>query len=554
MSTPPDRNKPDDKLPAALQIGLPGDAEDRSPAPSEFFTAWLSPVLESDTAMLRHRLRVVALVAGMILAVRFLYSEVGPAFDGLGALWGGCALFAFATAGLLFSRRPLSNTHLRVIEFVFFGLLTLGLLVAQYRMAAALVAQGDGVGAVGVLKNGVLAIVVLLVVYGLMIPQDLKTAAQFALTMAVGPLAVLTLLYLQHTDSADLFGKSSTLELALSNATFLVLGAGIAILGALLSNRRGAAATQSIPEYQLGEKIGSGTLGELYVAQHPLLKRPCALKLIDSALVADANTQASIEQQLEIATALSHPNTIQVFDHGQNEDGTFFYAMEYLPGSSVADLVERFGPLPPGRAVYIARQACKALAETHRLELIHRKLEPVNVFVAILGGECDVAKILDVELVSFAAVPDGPGLTAERLAGGAPGYMSPEQACGSVEIDGRSDIYALGAILHFMLTAKPPLENGNRAGFFAKYAADSLCEGSVMSEHVPPDLEAVAMRCLSASAANRYPDVHAVSTALGKCRCAADWDASRAEAWWLEQASKELPQEAGAHDPRSAAL
>ena len=159
---------------------------------------------------------------------------------------------------------------------------------------------------------------------------------------------------------------------------------------------------------------------------------------------------------------LSHPNTIEIFDYGHTDDGTFYYVMEYLPGLS------RLGPGPtsparcrPAGSIYLIRQVCGALAEAHRYGLVHRDLKPANILVAILGGKCDVAKVLDFGLVKLTATPDAPQLTADYTVSGTPQYMSPEQATATAGVDGRADIYSLGAILYFMLTGRPPVR-GNQ--------------------------------------------------------------------------------------------
>ena len=142
-------------------------------------------------------------------------------------------------------------------------------------------------------------------------------------------------------------------------------------------------------------------MGEVYLAEHQLLKRPCALKLIKPEAGTDPIALARFEREVQSAARLSHPNTIEIFDYGHTDDGTFYYVMEYLQGLSLADLVRQYGPLPPGRVIYLFRQVCAGLAEAHALGLVHRDLKPANVFVAVRGGESDVAKVLDFGLVKL---------------------------------------------------------------------------------------------------------------------------------------------------------
>src|SRR5207249_2684079 len=151
-----------------------------------------------------------------------------------------------------------------------------------------------------------------------------------------------------------------------------------------------------------------------------------------------------------------HPNTIEIYDYGRAEDGTYYYVMEYLPGLNLEELVERHGPLSAARAVYLLRQVCQALREAHAAGLIHRDIKPSNIFAARRGGMDDVAKLLDFGLVRPAATARVPHLSREGVILGTPLFMSPEQATGGRELDERTDIYSLGAVAYFLLTGRPP--------------------------------------------------------------------------------------------------
>jgi serine/threonine-protein kinase len=237
---------------------------------------------------------------------------------------------------------------------------------------------------------------------------------------------------------------------------------------------------------------------------------------------------------------LSHPSTIEIFDYGHTEDGTFYYVMEYLPGLTVSDLVRKSGPLPPGRAVFLMRQVCGALAEAHRLGLVHRDLKPANILVAILGGKCDVAKVLDFGLVKLTADPNAPQLTADYTVSGTPQYMSPEQATAVKEVDGRTDLYSLGAILYFMLTGRPPFEGTSPTELMIAHARDPVVPPSEHRADLPSDLEAVIMRCLAKKPDERYPDARALGAALAGCACASDWNDDKADQWWVDQARSQI--------------
>src|SRR5262249_55022913 len=156
----------------------------------------------------------------------------------------------------------------------------------------------------------------------------------------------------------------------------------------------------------------------------------------------DPRALARFEREVQMTARLSHWNTIEVYDYGRTDDGTFYYVMEYLPGISLQDLLEQDGPLPAARAVHLLRQACQGLREAHSIGFSDRDTKPGNIFVGRRGGLYDVAKVLDFGLVRPVA-EISQRLTHEGGLSGTPLFMSPEQARDSNEVDARSDIYSL---------------------------------------------------------------------------------------------------------------
>ena len=214
-----------------------------------------------------------------------------------------------------------------------------------------------------------------------------------------------------------------------------------------------------------------------------------------------------------MTAALSHPNTVEIYDYGRTDKGIYYYVMEYLPGKSLSELVERHGPQPPGRVVYLLRQICQALSEAHAAGLIHRDIKPSNIFVSQRGGIDDVAKLLDFGLVLPIAKPGAPQLSREDQILGTPLFMSPEQATGG-DLDGRSDIYSLGAVAYFLLTGRPPFEGEDGIRLMIAHARDPVVPPSLLHVNVPRDLERVVLRCLSKEPANRFPDAESLESAL----------------------------------------
>jgi serine/threonine-protein kinase len=286
-------------------------------------------------------------------------------------------------------------------------------------------------------------------------------------------------------------------------------------------------------------------MGEVYLAEHQLLKRPCAVKLIRPGDVGDCRAVARFEREVRLTATLSHPNTVEVYDYGRTSDGAYYYVMEHLPGLSLEELVQRHGPVPAGRVVHLLRQVCHALSEAHAVGLIHRDVKPSNVIAARRGGMDDVAKLLDFGLVRATSAPAAAGLSAEGQIVGTPLFMSPEQAAGR-EVDGRSDVYSLGAVAYHLLTGRPPFDGADALAVLIAHARDPVVPPSQVQAGVPEDLERVVLRCLAKEAAERFPNAASLERALGACDCSADWDQDRAARWWCELERAPAPASPGA--------
>jgi eukaryotic-like serine/threonine-protein kinase len=322
------------------------------------------------------------------------------------------------------------------------------------------------------------------------------------------------------------------LLLSFDAMVLLILAVGSTFGARMISVlRTQIAEAKHLGQYRLRRRIGAGGMGEVYLAEHQLLKRPCALKLLRPESVADPRTLARFEREVRLTAALSHPNTVEIYDYGRTDKGTYYYVMEYLPGQSLAELVERHGPQPPGRVVYLLRQICQALREAHAAGLIHRDIKPSNIFVSQRGGMDDVAKLLDFGLVLPIAKTGAPQLSREDQILGTPLFMSPEQATGG-DLDGRSDIYSLGAVAYFLLTGRPPFEGEDGIRLMIAHARDPVVPPSLLYVNVPRDLERVVLRCLSKDPVDRFPDSESLEKAMGSCACVVDWDQDSAARWW----------------------
>src|SRR5215471_1077453 len=223
-------------------------------------------------------------------------------------------------------------------------------------------------------------------------------------------------------------------------------------------------------QYTLEGKLGEGGMGVVYRASHAMLRRPTGIKVLKPEIAGD-ETLRRFEREVLLTASLSHPSTIAIFDYGRTPQGLFYYAMEYLDGLNLYQLVEKDGPQPPARVAHILRQVCGALAEAHAVGLIHRDINPANIILSERGGMPDVAKVVDFGLVK-SLEPNGSGADVEATQAnvlvGTPLYISPEAIKGEA-LDGRSDLYALGAVGYFLLTGTHVFPAPNHVEVFAHH-------------------------------------------------------------------------------------
>jgi serine/threonine-protein kinase len=239
------------------------------------------------------------------------------------------------------------------------------------------------------------------------------------------------------------------------------------------------------------------------------------------------------EREVRAAATLTHWNTIEIFDFGHAEDGTFYYVMEYLPGMNLEDLVERHGAMPPERAVHLLRQVCQALREAHGIGLIHRDIKPSNIFACERGKVYDVAKLLDFGLVkTLGTEGDSVRLTRDGALAGSPAFMSPEQALGRRQLDARSDIYNIGAVAYFLITGNLLFDRESTLQMLHAHAYEPLVPSDEFKDGVPADLQGVILRCLEKDPDRRYQDAVTLEKALAACDNTSPWTTERAEEWW----------------------
>jgi serine/threonine-protein kinase len=373
---------------------------------------------------------------------------------------------------------------------------------------------------------------VLIFTYALFIPNNWRRAAAILSVFAAVPIAVTVALAIASPTCAAAFNRDF-LELTQSFMALVVAAAigalGVKTIGAL---RTEAFEAKQLGQYRLRRLLGTGGMGEVYLAEHQLLKRPCAIKLIRPEKAGDPQALARFEREVQAAARLSHWNSIEIFDYGRTEDGVFYYVMEYLPGLNLQELVDRYGPLSPPRVIHFLRQTCRALAEAHGMDLLHRDIKPANIFAAQRGGVFDVAKLLDFGLVKPTSQRGHSlDLTQEGAVTGSPLYMAPEQGSGD-PVDARSDIYALGCVAYFLLTGRPPFVDERAVKVLLAHVGERPTPPSDLRDEIPGDLELVVMKCLAKSPDDRYVSAADLEAALAACTAADDWTDADALRWW----------------------
>ncbi len=358
----------------------------------------------------------------------------------------------------------------------------------------------------------------MILTYGVLIPNTRRrslmvVAGLFAVANAAIPAAAVANPLLRGDVMGLMVQASLTLMFPAAIAVFAATRASILQQRAFDAERR----ADRMGQYQLKRKLGEGGMGEVWLAEHGLLKRPCAVKFIRPELAANRSNVARFTREVQAVTALSHVNTVRVYDYGQADDGSFYFVMEYLDGPTLEELVKASGPLPTNRVVNLLRQLCGALAEAHAVGLVHRDLKPGNVIVATLGGQPDVAKLLDFGLVHDSSADNDQRLTQMGMILGTPAYMCPEQAAGESAVDARGDIYSLGAVAFFALTGRPPFQAKSTGQLLAAHRSTPPPPLNDFCPDAPADLAAIIARCLSKDPADRFQSTVDVVLALGEC-------------------------------------
>jgi serine/threonine-protein kinase len=398
--------------------------------------------------------------------------------------------------------------------------------------------------------RGVSSVSAWVVFFVLVVPSTLgKTVLAALATACMGPVGLLTSI-LYYGSAVPAPGRWVQLFFAnfLFAAFAIFLSRYVYSLGCDMNKAR------EMGSYKLAELLGVGGMGEVWRAEHRMLARPAAIKLVRSEICGRTDAQAGtlnrrFEREVQATAALRSPHTVAVYDYGTTAEGCFYYVMELLNGFDLESLVQRFGPLPAERVISFLLQACDSLAEAHSTGMVHRDIKPKNLFVCRLGLNYDFVKVLDFGLVKSALPAEGgqSQLTLDGTTTGTPAYMSPEMALGDKTLDARSDLYSLGCVAYWLLTGRLVFEGNTPTAVLLAHIQNAPVPPSQRAElEIPGDLERVILSCLEKDPARRPQNALELARLLESCRNPHDWNRDRAERWWRTHApSLAAPSTAG---------
>jgi serine/threonine-protein kinase len=495
-------------------------------------------VSEESRALLQERLRFWALLTGSLAALFWFVAG---------------ALLATRAPPIWYFAAPTGLFHGAVVAEMGIIALVLWRWAASSRVLDAMDAAatiGGGIAFAGMEYfmpppvnefTGLLAISYLLIGRATLLPSRPARAAVLGALTAAPNLLVAILIERRE-------GGSGLSDNTVEFATWCLVGviATTVIARVIYGLRRQVREAMRLGQYTLTEKIGEGGMGVVFKASHAMLRRPTAIKLLPSERAGEA-ALARFEREVQLTSQLTHPNTISIYDYGRTPDGVFYYAMEFLEGMTLEDLVQRFGPQPEARVVHFVRQIAGALAEAHAAGLIHRDVKPANVILTERGGVLDVVKVLDFGLVKHVAMTQEPasdggagdmGATALGTITGTPLYIAPEAIQTPDKIDARVDVYALGAVAYFLLAGKHAFAGRTVAEVIGHHLHTRPPRPSA-ARGAPIDaaLEKLVLDCLAKDPDARPPSAVELIARLDAC-AVSPWTQDDARGWWDERRAR----------------
>jgi hypothetical protein len=296
--------------------------------------------------------------------------------------------------------------------------------------------------------------------------------------------------------------------------------------------RREISEAQQLGQYTLEELIGEGGMGRVFLARHAMLRRPTAVKTLDGQF-SDAAAVKRFEREVQLVSSLTHPNTIEIFDYGRTTDGVFYFVMEYVAGVTLEQLVERDGPIPVSRTLWILQQVLGSLAEAHDRGLIHRDVKPSNIMLCRRGGVADWVKVVDFGLAKDLEDELGGSISQTGTVSGTPQYIAPECLKESSSPSPAADIYAVGATAFKLLTGREMFLGYTMVDILTQVMQD---EPPRASEHakdpIPAEVDEWIAHCVRRRPEGRPRDAGEALELLRPLAARYPWPREEAESWW----------------------
>ncbi len=339
---------------------------------------------------------------------------------------------------------------------------------------------------------------------------------------------------------AELLGVRSVTISTVETALFVLLGLSAATLTShvIYGLRHEVSKARRLGQYTLIEKVGEGGMGTVYRARHSLLRRPTAVKLLPPDKTGE-DALRRFEQEVQLTAGLTHPNTVAVYDYGRTQDGIFYYAMEFLEGPNLEELVRATGPQPAARVVHILKQICGSLSEAHQLGLVHRDIKPANVILCERWGVADVVKVVDFGLARAVQPETGDGRRPSEAVVGTAHYLSPEAIRAPGSAGPASDLYAVGAVGYYLLTGRRVFEAPSMQEVLTLHLERApLRPSAVVALPVPRSLEALLLGCLAKQPDERPSSASALYERLEACEDVGAWTQAAAHAWWQRERAR----------------
>jgi tRNA A-37 threonylcarbamoyl transferase component Bud32 len=339
-------------------------------------------------------------------------------------------------------------------------------------------------------------------------------------------------------DHAEAFGPLTILQWAFLSMFALLTASSIAIFVFTLvvarlerEAQKAVIEAKHLGQYRLEQRLGAGAMGVVYKGHHAMLRRATAIKMLNVDMVNDVSI-SRFEREVQVTCKLNNPSTVAIYDYGRTPEGVFYYAMEYLDGIDLQQLVDRYGPQPEGRVIHILQSMCSSLGEAHMLGLVHRDVKPANVMINRRGGESDVVKVLDFGLVK--AIDESRQSQQSGGMAGTPLYMSPESIQTPDLVDSRSDLYAVGAVGYFLLTGQPVFNASSLVELCKQHLAGIPESPSKrLGRAISTELESAILLCLEKNRSKRPQTARDLANLLDRAPTARGWAKDEADTWWL---------------------